>query len=320
MEMEFKDNSRRRTLVLVVGVLLAILAGAAAFSLSSQSTDDSATVFPTREIVVAANAITARQTIDTLDLTIRAVPVDDTNLGAFTDRDEVVNQVAAIDILALQPITPNMLASGTTIGSVRILKPTETVSPNSPILRAVSLSVPADRAVGGLIAAGQRVDLLATMTIAADLPIDPITGEAAATDPETGEPFTYISGSSTKLMWLDVEILVHDPDSSSYIFRMDLQTAEEVAHVQNAGATFTMVLRPDEDTRDVDRSSFGETTDRLLLRYNFAIPESIDGVLYPQPVAFPSPFPNEPYLSPPPLPSPSPESDLIEIPLESPAP
>lgn len=322
MEMEFKDNSRRRTLVLVVGVLLAIAAGAAAFFLSSQGQEEGPeTVFPTREIVIAANEITAREAIDALDLTVRAVPVDDTNATAFTSRDDVVGEIAAIDILPFQPITPNMLASGTSIGSVDILKPTETVSPNSPILRAVSLTVPGARAVGGLIAEGQRVDLIATMPITVNLPPDPLTGELP-TNPETGEPFEYLSGSSTKLTWLDVEIIKRVEDSDTYIFRMDLQTAEEVAHMQNQGAAFTMVLRPDEDTRDIDRSSYGETTDRMLIRYNFAIPESIDGVLYPQPLAFPSPFPAEPYLSPPPSlePSPSPESALIEIPLESPAP
>ena len=123
-------------------------------------------------------------------------------------------------------------------------------------------------------------------------------------------------------MWLDVEIIKRITDSADYVFRMDLQTAEEVAHAQNQGAAFTMVLRPDEDTRDVDRSTYGETTDRLITRYNFAIPESIDGLNYAQPIAFPSPFPAEPYLSPAPSlePSPSPESALIEIPLESPAP
>jgi hypothetical protein len=81
-----------------------------------------------------------------------------------------------------------------------------------------------------------------------------------------------------------------------------------------------MVLRPNEDTRDVDRSTYGETTDTLLTRYNFRVPETIDAQEYAQPVAFPTPFPNEPYLSPAPLPSPSPESALIVAPTESPVP
>jgi Flp pilus assembly protein CpaB len=287
--------------------------------LSSQGTEEPEAVFPTRDVVVAADLITARTTIDGLQLAMRPVPIDDTNAAAFTDRAQVQGQIAAIDILQFQPITPNMLASGAGLGQVQILKASETVAPDSPVLRAVSLTVPAERAVGGLIAAGQRVDLIATVPVAVSVPADPLTG-LPATNPETGEPFTYAEGSSTKVMWLDVEILVRNPDSDLYIIRADLQTAEEIAHAQNQGSQFTMVLRPETDTRDVDRSSYGETTDTLTARYNFRIPESIDGLTYEQPISFPSPFPAEPYLSPAPLPSPTPESAVIEVPVESPVP
>jgi Flp pilus assembly protein CpaB len=324
MEMEFKDSSRRRTLVLVIGVLLAIGAGAAAFMLSSQGTEQPEVVFPTRDVVVAADLIPARSSIDGLQLAIRPVAIDLSNEQAFTDRDQVQGQVAAIDILPFQPITPNMLASGTSAGQVTILKASETVAPDSPVLRAVSMTVPAERAVGGLIAAGQRVDILATFPVdpLADLltPLDPETGEPITTNPETGEPITFRSGQSTKLMWADVEILVRNPDSDLYVFRMDLQTAEEVALAQNEGAQFTMVLRPPTDTRDLDRSTYGETKETLLERYNFRLPVTIDGLAYEQPILFPTPFPAEPYLTPAPLPSPSPESALIGVPEESPAP
>lgn len=319
MEMEFKDSSRRRTLVLILGVLLAIAAGAAAFVLSNQGQEEQADVFPTREVVVAAEPIPARGTIESLQLVVRTVTMDDTTSSAFTDPDEVAGQVAAIPILQYQPITPNMLA-GAASGQVVILKADETVSPDSPILRAVSLTVPAERAVGGKVAAGQRVDLIATIPFAVTLPVDPETGAVLATDPETGDPLPYVEGSSTKLMWADVEILLRDEGADVYIVRADLQTAEEIAHAQTQGAAFTMVLRPEEDIREIDRSSYGETTDTLLTRYNFRVPETIDGVTYAQPLAFPSPFPAEPYLSPAPEASPSPESALIVVPEESPAP
>ena len=92
MEMEFKDNSRRRTLVLVVGVLLALGAGAAAFMLSSQGTDDPETVFPTKDVVVAADPIAARSTIGLNQLSTRSVPFDDTNAAAFTDPADVAQR------------------------------------------------------------------------------------------------------------------------------------------------------------------------------------------------------------------------------------
>jgi Flp pilus assembly protein CpaB len=327
MEMEFKDSSRRRTLVLVVGVLLALAAGAAAFMLSSQGSEaPDEVLIPTKNVVVAAEPLPARVGITATQVQLRPVAIDDSNAEAFSDTEEVVGRIPAIAILTNQIITPNMFVSDTGSGAVPILKPDETVAPDSPILRAVSITVPSDRAVGGLIGEGQRVDLIATFPMAVTLPVDPETGETAATaiDPETGQPVSYVAGSSTKLMWLDTEIIVRNQESAPdvYILRVDLQTAEEIAHAQNQGAQFTMVLRPPTDTRDVDRSNYGETTDTLLTRYNFRVPENIDGVTYPQPIAFPSPFPAEPYLSPAPVESaaPSPVSAPTAAPEASPAP
>ena len=57
MEMEFKDSSRRRTLVLIVGVLLALVAGAGVFYLTARAAaaGNEPPALPTREIVVAAS-------------------------------------------------------------------------------------------------------------------------------------------------------------------------------------------------------------------------------------------------------------------------
>ncbi len=263
---------------------------------------------------------------------MRSVPLDVTNESAFTSMDEVRGKISAIPIYENQLITRNMLAQATGVGQVDILKADESVELDSPYWRAVSLTVPPERAVGGLIAVDQRVDVIASMPFATlgDL-IDPET-EEPLTDPETGEPVAYTGGTSTKPMWLDVEVIGRpEGNPELYILRMDLQQAEEVALAQNVGAQFSMVLRPAVDTRDVDRSAYGETQDRLMTRYNFPIPETIDALEYPQPAAFPSPFPAEPYLElEEPSPSPSPELDeLIELdetesgsplPEESPAP
>ena len=163
MEMEFKDNSRRRTMVLVVGVLLALGAGAAAFMLSSQGTDEPTEAIPLRDVVVASSLINARDTIQQNQVTTRAVPLDATNETAFSSPLDVAGKIAAIPIYENQPITPNMLAQATGVGQIDILEPDATVAPDSPYLRAVSLTVPPERAVGGLVAVDQRVDVIATM-------------------------------------------------------------------------------------------------------------------------------------------------------------
>ena len=310
MEMEFKDNSRRRTLVLIVGVLLALGAGAAAFMLSSQGTEETAPSIPLRDVVVASSLISARDTIDADRITTRSVMLDPTNDTAFSSVDEVAGKIAAIPIYENQPITPNMLAQATGVGQVDILAPDETLAP-LVYPRAVSLTVPPERAVGGLIGVDQRVDVIATLPMNVSLPVDEDGNLAAGPG---GEPVSLTSGSSTKPAWLDVEVIGRpEGNPELYILRMDLQQAEEVALAQSVGAQFALALRPAVDTREVDRSFFGETQDRFMTRYNFAIPETIDGLEYPQPAAFPSPFPSEQYVEEEVEPSPSPDSPLIEI-------
>ena len=311
MEMEFKDSSRRRTLVLIVGVLLALVAGAGVFYLSSQGGEDPITALPTREIVVAVADIPARQTISLEQLTTRVVPSDATNESAFTDPTQVAGGVAAVTILALQPITPNLLA-GASSGAIAILSPTETISPTSPIWRAVSISVPPDRAVGGYVGPGSRVDVLATIPITVTPLVDEVTGEETPSD--------FVSEQATKLTWMDVEVLAGGTDGSAFIFKMDLHQAEEVAHAQTAGASFTVLLRPPGDNREVDRSTYGETTNRIIEQYNFPMPQILDSANWPQPSTFPSPFPNQPYLTPAPSvePSPSPVATLSASPTPAP--
>jgi len=68
-------------------------------------------VFPTKEVVVAAQGIEQGASIEREMLTLRAVPIDETNEMAFTDIGSALGEVAAIDILTNQIISPNMLVA-----------------------------------------------------------------------------------------------------------------------------------------------------------------------------------------------------------------
>ena len=143
------------------------------------------------------------------------------------------------------------------------------------------------------------------------VPVDPLTGLAATTP----RPASHHIQRGI----LDEAHVARRRDPRAqpgladlYILRIDLQTAEEIAHAQNQGASSRWSCGPPTDTRDVDRSTYGETTDTLVARYNFRVPEAIDGLTYPQPIDFPSPFPAEPYLSPRRSPRRAPESAITE--------
>ena len=79
-------------------------------------------------------------------------------------------------------------------------------------------------------------------------------------------------------------------------------TAEEIAHLQSSGtAQFSMALRPEADTRLLDVSSLGETTNRIITKYGLPIPETY-------------PAGNGPVHTPPPLPSPTPFPSQLPLP------
>ena len=259
-ELEFRDHGRRGKWIIVVGVILALVAGGGGFYLLPQAQQQAATQgLPSVAVVVAAREIPARKPIEVGDVALRNVPQDVTNASAFATVEEVVGRISAVTIPTGQLVTKNLLASVTAGGQFSILGPDASIAPDSPNLRAISLNVPDDRAVGGLIEAGQTVDVFITVTVN-------VPAEVA----DAGQLYT---DKSTKLTYQDVPVLAKS--GTFYIVRVDETMAEEISHLQASGtATFSLALRPPEDTRTIDTAGLGETTNRIIDQYDLPIPET----------------------------------------------
>lgn len=313
MEVEFSEERRRRRLLLLSGGLLALItAGGIVYFLSQPPPPPVPVV--TRTVVVAAVAIPARSVIGasmltTADLSVSAV-LDD----VITDPGDAIGKVTTVGILKNQLISPNLFGGGN-LGGLAILGANETVAPDSPVWRAISVLVPKDRAVGGMLVAGEHVDLFTTIKLAV---YDPDGAQANGALPSSG----YYSENTTKLTWSDIEILATNLGEDLYVLKVDEHQAEEIAHIQGSDLNgFSLSLRPEADTRDIDRSGYGETTNRILEQYDFPIPQVIDLNGYPQPAPLPSPFSNLPWgATPTPVPSQAPRAVPSAAPSTSPAP
>ncbi len=286
MEMEYKDPSRRGRWIVLLGVILAVVAGGAAFYLintAQQQAGQSGLKFT--QAVVAARAIPARKPIEADDVALRTdIPLDGTNAeGVITDPAQVVGRILAVDVQPGQLVTTNLLASTTAGGQFSILKPDETVAPDSEAWRAVSLTVPDDRAVGGLLGPNMTVDVFVTASV--NVP------QAVLSQG------TYYTDQSTKITYQDMLVLARQ--GSSYVVKATLPVAEEINHLLAAGnAQFSLALRPDADTRVLDLSGLGATTNRIIQRYGLPVPET-----YPAdggPIQAPPPIPA---ITPPPSPA-----------------
>ena len=297
MEMEYKDPSRRGRWIVVIGVILAVVAGGAAFFLINQAQQQAGQAGLQKvAVVVAAQTIPARKIIEATDVTVREIPLDDTNAqGIASTPEKVIGRVPAVAILQGQMVLTNLLASSTEGGQFSVLGPEESFGDESPAWRAVSLTVPDDRAVGGLLTPNQTVDVFVTASV------------NVLTDSETGiGKEGYYTDKSTKLSYQDMLILAKS--GTFYVLKAPLDVAEEISHLEASGAAaFSLALRPDVDTREADASVLGTTTNKVIIRYGLPIP-----------VAFP-PVSGSIPVAPRPSPSPSPSPDASASPSASPS-
>ncbi len=283
IDLEFHDDRRRGKFIIVIGLVLAVVAGGAAFYLVNQANQQAGQGDLQKvAIVVAVRAIPARQAIVAEDVAVRDVPLDPTNEnGVVTDPAQVIGRIPAVTILQNQPVTQNMLASSQAGDGFSILGPEESVGPGSEAWRAVSITVPDDLAVGGLLKAGETVDVFVTAVV--NVPQDIALQGKFTTD------------RSTKIVYQNVLLLARK--DAFYIVKAPIGMAEELAHLQAVGtATMSMVLRPDTDSREVDASALGETTNRIIQKYGLPIPQNYPVGNGPiptaPPIVAPTPFPS----------------------------
>jgi Flp pilus assembly protein CpaB len=284
MEMEYRDPSKRGRWIVVVGVILALAAGGAAFYVINQAQQKAGQgSLETVSVVVAVQPIAARKPVEAADVTVRQIPIDDTNADAIAIRkpEDVIGRVLAVTVFQGQMLTQNMLASTTTGGQFSILEPGETVAPNSEAWRAVSMTVPDDRAVGGLLGPGMTVDVF--LSVQVNVPQYLTTAGK------------YYTDKATKITYQHMLILAKT--ATSYVVKATLAQAEEIAHLQAAGnASFSMVMRPEADVRFADASKLGETTNAIIQRYGLPIPLNYPPGNGPIPLAAPTAAPSTPVV------------------------
>jgi Flp pilus assembly protein CpaB len=169
VELEYSDkNSKRSKLYIAVGLVIALIVGGVVFvalRFSGAQTQQA----QMRSVVVAVRQIPSRKPIEDGDVATRSVPADPTNEAAFTRIDDVLGRISGVSIAAGQLVTRNLLASTTTGQGFSILEPGQKFDPAGADWRATSVTVADDKAVGGTLQAGQRVDLIVTMAMNPEL-------------------------------------------------------------------------------------------------------------------------------------------------------
>jgi Flp pilus assembly protein CpaB len=251
---------------------------------------------------VAAKPILARKPILAEDIVLRKdIPLDSTNAGVIADANLLIGRLLAVDVTQGQLLTQNLLTSGTAGLGFAILRPDETVAPDSEAWRAVSITVSDDRAVGGVLGAGMSVDVFVSAAVTVpEIPPVLSNDPAAPAAPARSALDGFESGRSTKITYQGMKVLART--DTYYILKVPLIVAEEISHIQADGtAQFSLALRPDQDLRTLDVSALGATTNRIIERYGLPVPQPYPALNGPRPSN-----PPIPEITPPPAPTEAP--------------
>lgn len=258
-----QDGSKRRArLVLIIGIVLALVAGAGTFFYASSATTTTAPVIQTTPVLVAAREIPAKTALTAADLKVQEFNLDAKPAAALAKPEDAIGKIAVQNISVGEPILPTKFADPKNPTFVVIpanfLDANGAIKSDTPNLRAMSITVSDAAAVGGAVQPGDVVDLLFTFQF------DPAKFIKSPKPEQTAD-------FSSKIILERVAILAKL--GSVYTIRVDTATAERIAYLQSAGGQLAFLLRAPKDERAAGTT--GVTFGDVQKAYGIKIPERI---------------------------------------------
>ncbi len=235
-----EDRSRRRArLVLIVGLLFAVGAGATTFFVANTAKSEAPAPIPTSSVVVAAREIPPKTQITAADLKIVKMNTEVVPPAALIRSEDVVGKITITSISVGEPILPTKLGGANgqvfTVFPAAALGTDGGIPVNSPNYRAMSITVADAQAAGGNIQPGDLVDVLFTMQI---------VPEKLFKNPN---PTVNATDASSRIVLERVPILART--LAVYVIRTDAATAERIGYLQASGGVLQLLLRAPKDER-----------------------------------------------------------------------
>jgi Flp pilus assembly protein CpaB len=259
-----EDRSRRRArLVLIVGLLFAVGAGATTFFVAQTAKSEAPAPIPTSSIIVAAREIPPKTQITAADLKLVNMNTEVVPPAAITTPEEAVGRITITSISVGEPILPTKLGSAN--GQIFTVFPAAGLGTDGaptvgqPNYRAMSITVADAQAAGGNIQPGDLVDVLFTMQIVPDKLFKNPNPTVNATD------------SSARIVLERVPILART--LAVYVIRTDAATAERIGYMQASGGVMQLLLRAPKDDRAT--GTVGASFSNIQPDWKIYIPQKI---------------------------------------------
>jgi pilus assembly protein CpaB len=258
-----QDGSKRRArLILIIGIVLALFAGAGTFFYASSAQTAAPVVIQTTPVLVAAREIPAKTTLTAADLKLADYNADVKPAAALARPEDAIGKITIQAISVGEPIMPSKFSDPKNPAFVVI--PASFIGPDgapqaaAPNFRAMSITVPDPNAVGGAIEPGDIVDVLYT------LQLDPAKYFDKPKPIQTPD-------FSAKIVLERVVILARL--NAVYTIRVDATTAERIAYLQASGGQLALLLRAPKDERAT--GSTGTTFSNVYTAFNLKVPEKV---------------------------------------------
>lgn len=258
-----QDGSKRRArLILIIGIVLALFAGAGTFFYASSAQTATAPVIQTTPVLVAAREIPAKTTLTAADLKVQEFNVDSKPAAALVKPEDAIGKITIQSIGVGEPMMPQKFSDPKNPAFVVIpaafIGPDGAPKSDSPNFRAMSITVADTAAVGGAIQPGDIVDIVFALNF------DPVKLLRSPRPEQTAD-------FSAKIILERVPILARL--ASSYTIRTDAVTAERIAYLQASGGQLSFLLRAPKDERAAGTT--GTTFGGVQRAFNLPIPEKI---------------------------------------------
>jgi Flp pilus assembly protein CpaB len=261
-----EDRSRRRArLVLIVGLVFAVGAGATTFFVANTAKSEAPAPIPTSTIVVAAREIPPKTQITASDLKLVKMNTEVVPPAAITTAEEALGRTAIVSMALGEPVLVTKISGPN--GLTFVIIPTAelgtngAIQPGTPNYRAMSITVSDAQAAGGNVQTGDTVDVLYTLNI------DP------AKYYQSTNPQQQTGDVSARIVLERVPILQRN--LSVYTIRTDAATAERIAWLTASGGTLQLLLRAPKDDRATGTS--GATFRTVQPEVKIQIPQKIAG-------------------------------------------
>jgi Flp pilus assembly protein CpaB len=281
------DTRRRARMILILGVMLALLAGGGTFFYASSAQSGAATAAPTTDVLVAVREIPARTQIAAADLKLAKVNVDAAPPAALKDPKEAIGKILIAPLSINEPVLATKFAPPER--AFTVFPASEQVQPGSPHYRIVQLNVADTNASGGIIQAGDKVDLMVVFQF------DPVSrlllpspSPGAPTPAPTPTPTPVPPGATpgptpsvapgriapdtiAKIIMGPIEVLARA--GTIYTFRVDAAMVERFAYMQTANMTLHLLARHPGDERVPGTT--GAYFGTVYQHFKFPLPERV---------------------------------------------